>query len=249
MADIGTNVARVRARIAESALRSGRRPEDVTLVGVTKTIGLDRVREVVACGVHELGENRVQEARAKVPQVTGVTWHLVGSLQRNKAREALRLFEVIHSVDSLALAEELSRRGAEPGATRPPLLAPGALPGHASDPKAGAGRGPVEILVQVNISGEPQKHGVDPEDTPRLIAQVLPLAGLKVRGLMGMAPLVDNPDEARPYFRRLREIRDRAAEALPGSGAIDLSMGMTDDFEVAIEEGATMVRIGRALFG
>jgi pyridoxal phosphate enzyme (YggS family) len=225
MVDIGTNVARVRARIAEAALRSGRRPDDVTLVGVTKTVGLDRIREVVACGVRALGENRIQEARTKVPEVPGVTWHLVGSLQRNKVKEALRLFEVIHSVDSLALAEELGRRGAEP-----------------------KGRGAVEILIQVNISGEPQKHGVHPEDAPGLIAQAILLAGVRVRGLMGMAPLMGHPDEARPYFRRLRELRDRVAEALPGSGAIDLSMGMTDDFEVAIEEGATMVRVGRALF-
>jgi PLP dependent protein len=225
MTDIGTNVAQVRAKIAEAALRSGRRPEDVTLVGVTKTVGLDRIREVVACGVRALGENRVQEARAKVPEVPGVTWHLVGSLQRNKVKEALRLFEVIHSVDALALAEELGRRGAEPKE-----------------------RGPVEILIQVNISGEPQKHGVSPEDAPGLVAQALRLGGVTVRGLMGMAPLVDQPDEARPYFRRLRELRDRIAEALPGSSARDLSMGMTDDFEVAIEEGATMVRVGRALF-
>ena len=225
MVDIGANVARVRARIAEAALRSGRRPEDVTLVGVTKTVGLDRIREVVACGVRALGENRVQEARAKVPEVPGVTWHLVGSLQRNKAKEAVRLFEVIHSVDSLALAEELDRRSAE-----------------------AVGRTPVEILLQVNISGEPQKHGVPPEEAPGLVAQAQRLAGVKVRGLMGMAPLVGHPDEARPYFRRLRELRDRVAEALPGSGATGLSMGMTDDFEVAIEEGATMVRVGRALF-
>jgi pyridoxal phosphate enzyme (YggS family) len=225
MADIGANVARVRARIAEAALRSGRRPEDVTLVGVTKTVGLDRIREAVACGVRALGENRVQEARTKVPEVPGVTWHLVGSLQRNKVKEALRLFEVIHSVDSLALAEELDRRSAE-----------------------AVGRGPVEILLQVNISGEPQKHGVPPEEAPDVAVQAQRLAGVKMRGLMGMAPLVGHPDEARPYFRRLRELRDRVAEALPGSGAIGLSMGMTDDFEVAIEEGATMVRVGRALF-
>ncbi len=225
MTDIGTNVARVRGRIAEAALRSGRRPEDVTLVGVTKTVGLDRIREVVACGVRALGENRVQEARTKVSEVSEVTWHLVGNLQRNKVKEALRLFRVIHSVDSFALAEELDRRGAEP-----------------------KGMGPVEILIQVNISGESQKHGVQPEDAPGLVAQAVRLAGVNVRGLMGMAPLVDQPDEARPYFRRLRELRDRIAEALPGSGASDLSMGMTDDFEVAIEEGATMVRVGRALF-
>ena len=225
MADIGANVARVKDRIAEAALRSGRRPEDVTLVGVTKTVGLDKIREVVACGVRALGENRVQEARSKVPQVPDVTWHLVGSLQRNKVKEALRLFRVIHSVDSLALAEELGRRG-----------------------EAGDAAAPVEVLIQVNISGEPQKHGVSPEETSTLVAQVLRIGGVRVCGLMGMAPLVDDPDAARPYFRRLRELRDRVVEAVPASGAADLSMGMTDDFEVAVEEGATMVRVGRALF-
>ena len=225
MADIGANVARVRARIAEAALRSGRRPEGVALVGVTKTVGVDRIRELVASGVRALGENRVQEARAKAPEVQGVAWHLVGTLQRNKVKEALRLFEVIHSVDSLSLAEELSRRSAE----RP-------------------GAGPVEVFVQVNISGERQKHGAPPGDTPDLIARLRQLPGVRVRGLMGMPPLAQDPEEARPYFRRLRELRDRVREALPDAGLDELSMGMTDDFEVAIEEGATMVRVGRALF-
>jgi pyridoxal phosphate enzyme (YggS family) len=225
MADIAANVARVRARIAEAALRCGRHPEDVALVGVTKTVGVDRIRELVACGVRALGENRVQEARGKVGAVPGVSWHLVGSLQRNKVKEALRLFEVIHSVDSLGLAEELSRRSVE----------------------AGAGRR-VDVLLQVNISGEPQKHGVAPEETAALAAAAVRLPGLRVRGLMGMAPLVADPEAARPYFRRLRELRDRVREAVADAGINDLSMGMTDDFEVAIEEGATVVRIGRALF-
>ncbi len=225
MAEIGANVARVRARIAEAALRSGRRPESVVLVGVTKTVGIDRIREVVACGVRVLGENRVQEARTKVPEVPGVAWHLIGSLQRNKVRDAVRWFEVIHSVDSLSLAEEISRRGAERGGPRS-----------------------MEVLLQVNISLEPQKHGVRPEETERLVAQVLRLPGVRVLGLMGMAPLVARPEEARPFFRRLRELRDRVREALPDARVDDLSMGMTDDFEVAIEEGATLVRVGRALF-
>lgn len=223
MADIGANVARVRARIAEAALRSGRRPESVLLVAVTKTVGLDRIREGVACGLRALGENRVQEARAKVPEIPGVTWHLVGSLQRNKINEALRLFEVIHSVDSLSLAEEISRK-AEGGPRR------------------------AEALIQVNISQEAQKHGVAPEDAAGLLAQALRLPGLRVRGLMGMGPLVQDPEAARPYFRRLREIRDRLRESLDAASLEDLSMGMTDDYEVAIEEGATMVRVGRALF-
>jgi len=225
MAEIGANVARVRARIAEAALRSGRRPEGVLLVAVTKGVGIDRIREGVACGLHELGENRVQEAREKVPLVPGVAWHLIGNLQRNKVKEALRLFQVIHSIDTPGLAEEISRRA----------------------PAEGAG-GPVDVLVQVNISGEAQKHGASPEETQALVAGVLRLPGVRVRGLMGMAPQVEVPEDARPFFRRLREIRDRVREAVPAPGLTHLSMGMTDDFEVAVEEGATMVRIGRALF-
>jgi len=225
MAEIGANVARVRARIAEAALRSGRRPESVVLVGVTKTVGVDRIRELVASGVRVLGENRVQEARTKVPEIPGVAWHLIGSLQRNKVKDALRWFTLIHSVDSLGLAEEISRRGAEQG-----------------------GSGPAEVLIQVNVSEETQKHGVPLEEAGRLVAQVRGLPGVRVRGLMGMAPLVDRPEEARPFFRRLREVRDRVREALPDAGVEDLSMGMTDDFEVAIEEGATLIRVGRALF-
>ncbi len=224
MADIGANVARVRARIAEAALRRGRRPDSVLLVAVTKTVGLDRIREGVACGLRVLGENRVQEARTKVPEIPGVVWHLVGSLQRNKVKEALRLFETIHSVDSLSLAEEISRQAAE-GLSRP-----------------------AEVLIQVNISAEAQKHGVPPEAAEEVVAGALRLPGIRVRGLMGMAPLVPDPEATRPCFRRLRELRDRLREALSAATLTDLSMGMTDDFEVAIEEGATMVRIGRALF-
>jgi len=224
MADIGANVARVRERIAAAAARSGRRPEDVLLVAVSKTVGPDRIREAVACGLQTFGENRVQEAREKVPQVPGVSWHLIGSLQRNKVKEALRLFQVIHSVDSRVLAEDLSRRALE-------------------DP----GR-PVEVLLEVNISREPQKHGVAPEAAAALTAAALALPGMRLRGLMGMAPLGAAPEDARPFFRGLRELRDRLREAAPDAALTDLSMGMTDDFEVAIEEGSTMVRIGRALF-
>jgi len=222
--EIDANIARVRARIAEAALRGGRRPESVQLVAVTKTVGPERIREAVACGLRVFGENRVQEARAKVSEVPGVSWHLIGSLQRNKIKEALRLFEVIHSVDSVGLAEELSRRSMERGTRR------------------------AEVLLQVNISQEPQKHGVAPEEAERVVGAVLDLQGLRLRGLMGMAPLVDTPEAARPSFRRLRELRDRLEEAFPEAGVYELSMGMTDDFEVAIEEGATIVRVGRALF-
>ena len=222
--EIGANIARVRVRIAEAALRGGRQPESVQLVAVTKTVGPERIREAVACGLRVFGENRVQEARAKVSEVPGVSWHLIGSLQRNKVKEALRLFEVIHSVDSVGLAEELSRRSMERGTRR------------------------AEVLLQVNISQEPQKHGVAPEEAERVVGAVLELQGLRLRGLMGMAPLVETPEAARPSFRRLRELRDRLGEAFPEAGVCELSMGMTDDFEVAIEEGATIVRVGRALF-
>ncbi len=224
MADIGANVARVRARIVEAAARRGRRPEDVTLVAVTKTVAPDRIREAMACGLRIFGENRVQEARAKIPAIAGASWHLIGSLQRNKVKEALRLFDVIHSVDGLPLAEEISRKAL-------------ADPGH-----------PVDVLIEVNISREPQKHGVAPEETAALVGGVVRLAGLRLRGLMSMAPVVPRAEDARPFFRTLRELRDHVRGEMPDVGLADLSMGMTDDFEVAIEEGSTMVRIGRALF-
>ena len=225
MPDIAANIARIRARIAEAAARSGRRPDRVLLVAVTKSVGPEVIRDAVAAGLRVFGENRVQEAREKIPLVPGVSWHLVGSLQRNKVKEALRLFHLIHSVDSLSLAEEISQRA---------LLADA---NHSA-----------EILIQVNVSAEPQKHGVSPDGTADLVAHVLRLPGARVRGLMGIAPRVEEPGLARPFFARLRETRDRVNALVPGAGLDELSMGMTDDFEVAIEEGATMVRIGRALF-
>jgi PLP dependent protein len=224
MVDLEENIARVRSRIAEAAVRTGRRPDRVTLVAVTKTIGPERIREAVALGLRVFGENRLQEAREKVHQIPDVSWHLVGTLQLNKVKEALRLFEVVHSVDSYKLALEISRRAA------------------AARPK------PVDTLVQVNISQEPQKHGVDLQSARDLVADVIRLPGIRLRGLMGIAPLVRDPEAARPFFRRLRELRDRIQDDVPGAELRDLSMGMTDDFEVAIEEGSTMVRIGRALF-
>lgn len=225
MPDIAANIARIRARIAEAAARSGRPPDRVLLVAVTKSVGPEVIRDAVAAGLRVFGENRVQEAREKIPLVPGVSWHLVGSLQRNKVKEALRLFHLIHSVDSLPLAEEISQRA---------LLADA---NHSA-----------EILIQVNVSAEPQKHGVSPDGTADLVAHVLRLPGARVRGLMGIAPRVEEPGLARPFFARLRETRDRVNALVPGAGLAELSMGMTDDFEVAIEEGATMVRIGRALF-
>jgi pyridoxal phosphate enzyme (YggS family) len=224
MPDIAANVARVRARVDAAAERARRSPDGVLLVAVTKTVSLDRVREGVACGLRVLGENRVQEAREKVPHVPGVSWHLIGSLQRNKVKDAVRLFDVIHSVDSLPLAEEISRRAGS------------------------GGRGPTDVLLEVHLTGEPEKHGIPPEEIETAALAVGRLTGVRLRGLMGMAPLVPEPEEARPFFRRLRELRDRIRDRHPDLDLAELSMGMTNDFEVAIEEGATMIRVGRALF-
>ncbi|HET7265453.1 MAG TPA: YggS family pyridoxal phosphate-dependent enzyme [bacterium] len=222
MADLAANVAQVRARIAAAAGRSGRRAEDVLLVAVSKTVDAARVREAAALGLPAFGENRVQEAREKAAAVPDVSWHLIGSLQRNKAKEAARLFTVIESVDSEALAEELSRRAEQQ-------------------------KRAVDVLVQVNVAREPQKHGASPEEAAAVVRRTAALPGLRLRGLMTIAPAFGDPDQARPVFRMLRELRESirrsAGVALP-----ELSMGMTDDFEVAIEEGATMVRIGRAIF-
>src|SRR5579859_2144523 len=222
MADLATNIANVRARIRAAAERGGRRADDVLLVAVTKTVDAARVREAAALGLRTFGENRVQEAREKVPAVPGVSWHLIGSLQRNKAKEAARLFDVIESVDSEPLAEELSRRAEEQ-------------------------KRAVDVLIQVNVAREPQKHGASPEEAAEVVRRTVALPGLRLRGLMTIAPAVSDPDAVRPVFRALRELREKLHSST-GIALPELSMGMSDDFEVAIEEGATMVRVGRAIF-
>ena len=222
MADLVTNVANVRARIAAAAGRGGRRGEDVLLVAVTKTVDAARVRDAAVLGLRTFGENRVQDAREKVAAVPGVSWHLIGSLQRNKAKEAVRLFGWIESVDSEALAEELGRRAEQQERA-------------------------VDVLVQVNVAREPQKHGVSPEEAAALVRRTAGLPGLRVRGLMTIAPAVSNPDQVRPVFRALREMRENLERSI-GIALPELSMGMSDDFEVAVEEGSTMVRVGRAIF-
>jgi len=222
MADLATNVGSVRARIAAAADRGGRRADDVLLVAVTKTVDVARIQAAAALGLRAFGENRVQEARDKIPAVPGVTWHLIGSLQRNKAKEAVRLFGMIESVDSEDLADELSRRAEQEERV-------------------------VDVLIQVNVAREPQKHGAAPEQAAALVTRVGGSPGLRLRGLMTIAPLLPDPEEARPVFRGLRELRDRL-QGETGMRLPELSMGMSEDFEVAIEEGATMVRIGRAIF-
>jgi pyridoxal phosphate enzyme (YggS family) len=197
----------------------------VVLVGVVKTVPADAIREAVAAGLADLGESRVQEADQHVGAVgrTAARWHMVGHLQRNKAARALELFDRVHGVDSAELAEALSRRAVAASRTLP-------------------------VLVEVNVSGEATKFGVAPEAVIRLIERVAGLPGLSLDGLMTVGPPVGGPEEARPGFARLRALRDRGERSL-GLRLPELSMGMSGDFEVAVEEGATMVRVGSALFG
>ena len=223
---IAANLARVKERIAAAALRSGRRPDSVKLVGVTKTVDPPRVELAVQAGLEILGENYVQEAREKIQRFQGrVRWHFIGRLQSNKAKHAVQLFDLIHTVDSLRLAEELNRRARAIG-----LVVP--------------------VLIQVNLAAEATKGGVRLDDVRPLIGQVAALDHLRIRGLMTMPPYFDEPERARPYFRRLRELREEiAALGLPGVEMTELSMGMSGDFEAAVEEGATLVRVGTAIFG
>jgi pyridoxal phosphate enzyme (YggS family) len=215
----------VLSRIAEAAARSGREPASVTLVAVSKTVPVDRLRAAVAAGHDVLGENRVQEAAAKVPLVPGPRWHLVGPLQANKARRAVELFDCLEAVDSVELARRLDRIGAE--------IRPGrALP----------------ILLEVNVDADPGKAGFTAAAVADALPGLLALANLEVRGLMTIGHLAATPDEARSTFRRLRQLATRLRAAHPSLGP-ELSMGMSDDFHLAIEEGATIVRVGRALFG
>lgn len=218
-------IAEVRDRIAAAARRAGRDPGSVRLVGVVKTLPWETVREAVALGLNDLGENRVQEARLHVGEVgrQAARWHLIGHLQRNKAGQAAELFDRVHSLDSLAAAEALSRR------------------------LVGFGRR-LPVMVEVNVSGEATKFGVAPEALEALLEPVARLPGLALDGLMTVGAPVSAPDEARPGFARLRALRDRA-RAATGLELPELSMGMSADFEAAVEEGSTMVRVGTALFG
>ncbi len=227
--DVAANVARVRERIAAATRRSGRRAEEVTLVAVTKGVDPPRILAAAACGVTDFGENRLQEAVPKITALRGqglstARWHLVGHLQRNKVRQAVAAFDVVHSVDGATLATALSQRAA-------------------------AGDRVVDVLVQVNVGREPQKFGVAPDALPALLRAAAGLPALRVIGLMTIAPQAEDPQTTRPVFRQLRELRDDMARISAALSLVHLSMGMTDDFEIAVEEGATIVRIGRAIFG
>jgi pyridoxal phosphate enzyme (YggS family) len=223
---IAENVARVKERIAEAALRTGRSPRLVKLVGVTKTVDLPRVELAVQAGLEIIGENYVQEAREKLSRFQGrVHCHFIGRLQSNKAKYAVQLFDLIHTVDSLTLAQKVHRRAQALGRVVP-------------------------VLIQVNVAAEETKAGVRPEEALALVGEAANLRNLRICGLMTMPPYCSDPERVRPYFRRLRELRDEiAATGLSGVEMAELSMGMSGDFEVAVEEGATLVRVGTAIFG
>jgi len=218
MLDIAANLERVRERLARAAERAGRTPDDVLLIGVSKVVEVERIRAALAAGLGALGENRVQEAKAKVAELgRPVPWHLIGHLQTNKVKDALPLFDLIQSLDRLELAHELERRAAAQGRV-------------------------VEAPLQVNVASEASKGGFAPDAVSEALDTIGTLSHVRVRGLMAIPPEVERAEESRPWFRRLREMADK-------HGLRDRSMGMSGDFEVAIEEGATMVRVGTAIFG
>jgi PLP dependent protein len=224
--DVAANWERVRAQVARAAQQSGRDPHDIRIVAVSKTKPVELIEAAILAGVTDIGENYVQEAAQKILRIGArVTWHMIGHVQRNKAGRAVELFNVIHTVDSVSLGEALARHGERRGE-------------------------PVRVLIEVNIGREASKHGVDAGRAEALLEALGCQGSLVIDGLMTVPPLAGSPEVVRPYFRSLRELRDRLRQNAPANAPLrDLSMGMSDDFEAAIEEGATMVRIGRAIFG
>ena len=229
--DLAANLFQVRERIEMAAARSGRLSEEITLIAVSKTHSARRIQELYDAGVRHFGENRIQEWELKRPHLMGLdaTWHMVGHVQKNKAVRAARVFDTVDSVDSVALAEKLDRARAELDRS-----------------EIGAR---LRVLIEVKLDPKPAKSGIEADAMPRLAEAVMRLPQLELRGLMGVPPDLDDPEGARPYFRRLRELRD-ATQIQFGSELFSvLSMGMSRDFEIAIEEGATEIRVGTALFG
>jgi pyridoxal phosphate enzyme (YggS family) len=223
---VADNLKTVMDRIAFAAKRAGRDPSSVRLVVVTKTIDIERIREAVSSGATLLGENRVQEAKEKIEKLGPIAcWHLIGHLQTNKAKYAVKLFDLIHSVDNLELAKEIDRQAAKIGKVQ-------------------------NVLIEVNIAGEASKAGMAVKEAPALAREIAKLKNVSIQGLMTMPPFSDDPEDSRPYFCVLRELAESIAkENNPGVSMQELSMGMSGDFEVAVEEGATMVRVGTAIFG
>ena len=238
------NLERVRERIERAALRSGRRAEEITLVAVSKTHPAEKIRELYEAGVRHFGENRVQEWESKHAHLTdlAVTWHMIGHLQSNKAARAVRLFSCVDSLDSGALAERLDRAKSELDAAGEGENKHLRAPGKESDPR-------FSVLIECKLDPGPTKTGVNEAQLPHLAEALLRLPHLQLRGLMGVPPYFDEAEQARPYFRRLRDLRESLRERLGRELFPVLSMGMSHDFEVAIEEGATEIRVGTALFG
>ena len=223
MLTIRDNLLKVRERIERAAQKAGRDPKGIRLVAVSKTVEVARIKEAIEAGVSILGENYVQEAQKKIEDIgKPVSWHFIGHLQSNKAKYAVRLFDMVHSVDSISLVEELNRRAEQEGRV-------------------------IQIMVEVNLSREATKFGTDEERVLNLARRIRDLRHLSLEGLMTMPPYFDSPEMGRPYYTALRELEEKMIKG--GIPMKELSMGMSNDFEIAIEEGATYVRIGTAIFG
>ena len=225
MSGIVDNFLSVKERIEKAALRVGRNPEEIKLVAVSKTVGVEKVKEAISAGATILGENYVQDAKEKIEEIGHrVQWHMIGHLQSNKVKQAINLFSMIQSVDRFSLAEAIDKRAKQ------------------SERR-------INILVQVNISGEATKSGIDKENALSLISEIANLKNINVEGLMTMPPYFTDPQDARPYFKALRGLKEEIEGQRFGNISMkELSMGMTNDFEIAIEEGATIVRVGTAIF-
>ena len=223
--DLRKNIEDVQKRMARAALRSGRRPEDITLVAVSKTVDAETVKEASLLGLTDFGENRPQALKEKMELLPHLKWHLIGRLQTNKVKDVAGRACLIHSLDRWNLAEEINRRGQRLGQKIP-------------------------VLLEVNVAGEQEKAGIKPLDVEPFLDAIPQLNYIQLRGLMTMAPMVDDPEEARPVFRELYEIRRKCIhKRYENVDLLHLSMGMSQDYEVAIEEGATIVRVGTAIFG
>ncbi|TYP54907.1 YggS family pyridoxal phosphate-dependent enzyme [Thermosediminibacter litoriperuensis] len=226
METIQQNIEKLKLKIKHAAVKSGRSPEDIHIVAVTKTIPPETIQVAVNCGISILGENRVQEAQQKIGLVKGdISWHMIGHLQKNKVKYAVKLFSMIQSVDSYELAAEIDKRAGMLGKV-------------------------MDVMIQVNIGREKTKFGAEYEETPELIKKISTLAHVKVRGLMAIAPFKEDPEDVRPFFRKMSELfTDIKSQELENVDMSFLSMGMTHDFHIAIEEGSNMIRIGTGIFG
>jgi hypothetical protein len=223
---IKNNLEIINGKIKKAALKANRNPQEIKLVAVTKTATIEQIKEAISVGVKIIGENKVQEAKEKYQILSAdIEWHLVGHLQTNKVKYAVEIFDLIHSVDSIKLAKEIDRRSLQFGMI-------------------------TNVLVEVNVSGEETKYGIKPEEVEPFLKEISEFSRTRVRGLMTIAPIAEDKEEVRPYFRKLRELfKEIKSKNIKNIKMDYLSMGMTEDFEVAVEEGANMVRIGRGIFG